>query len=330
MDYFFRVTAPFFWYAGLPFLLIIIVLRVRWYRPATWRYPMGALLAHHGFATHGVGPKIIMALQGLLLVLLLFFMGKPQLVDENSLLSKPGIDIVLVLDVSGSMQFVDDQENDERSRFQVAKEEAIRFVQKRDNDAIGLVIFGNDAVTRSPITHDKKSLERSIRELELGFINPDGTVLSTGMMTALNRMRYSKAKSRVMIVLTDGEPSEYDQKPDIPIEVAQQLGIKIYTIGIGSESPRRIFHPLYGIVMIPTVNKTLLERIAQQTGGQFFQATNPKDMRMIYDTIDALERDEHDVPLFTRFYELFAWYGVHAMWLALLIVILSTWMWFGL
>jgi Ca-activated chloride channel family protein len=133
-----------------------------------------------------------------------------------------------------------------------------------------------------------------------------------------------------MIVLTDGEPSENDQKPEIPIEVAQQLGIKIYTVGIGSETVRRIFHPHYGIVMIPTVNRPLLERIAKQTGGQFFQATNPKDMRMIYDTIDTLERDEHDVPVFTCFYELFAWYGSHLVWLLFLIVILSTWMWFGL
>lgn len=329
MNYFFRLMASTSWYIGIPFFLGIIIMRIKWYQPVTWRYTMSTLLAQHGFAEQTIGPKVITVLHGLLLAILLFFIGKPQLVDERSLVPVQGIDIVLVLDVSGSMQFVDDQD-DARSRFQVAKDEAIRFVKKRDNDAIGLVLFGNDAVTRSPITQDKQSLQKSIDELQLGFIDPDGTMLATGMMTALNRLRYSKAKSKIMIVLTDGEPSENDQKPAIPIEIAQQLGVKIYTIGIGSEVPRRIMHPVYGIAIVPTVNKQLLEKIAQQTGGCYFQAKNPKDMRMIYDTIDQFERDEHEQPFFSRVYDLFNMYGYTALILVNIIIFLSTFVWFGI
>jgi len=329
VDYFLRLTAAHFLYFCIPFLLCIGLIRFKWYKAVMWRYSMSDILARHGFATRSIGETLLSVVRTVLLVLLAFFIAKPQLVDERSLLPVQGIDIVLVLDASGSMQFADDQD-DNRSRFQVAKDEAIRFVQKRDNDAIGLVIFGNDALTRSPITHDKKVLEKSIEQLQLGFIDPDGTVLATGMMTALNRLRYSKAKSKVMIVLTDGAPSENDQSPDTVIEVAKQLGIKIYTIGIGAEKPRRMMHPMYGIVIVPTVNKELLERIAHETGGQFFQAKNPKDMRTIYDTIDSLERDEHEVPVFTRYYELFALYGYWALVLIGMILLLSTFMWFGI
>jgi len=327
MDYFLRFTAGWLFYAGIPVFLIVILLRMKWYRPVTWRYPMGMLFAAQGFSARSMGTYVLGFLHILLLSLLLFFMGKPQLVDERSLLPVQGIDIVLVLDASGSMQFIDDAD-DERTRFQVAKDEAIRFVQKRENDAVGLVIFGNDAVTRSPITHDKQTLQRTIEDLSLGFIDPEGTVLATGMMTALNRLKYSTAKSKIMIVLTDGEPSPNDQDPKIPLDVAKQLGIKIYTIGIGAEEARRVMHPLYGIVIIPTVNKELLSRIAQETGGQFFQAKNPKDMRAIYDSIDALERDEHEVPVFTRYYELFALYGYWTLIIVWLIVLASTFVWF--
>lgn len=329
MDYFLRLIAGNYLYFCIPFFIGAVLVRYWFYRPATWHYSMSTLLAERGFAKQSIGTLIINALYVLLLLLLLFFIAKPQLVDERSLLPVQGIDIVLVLDVSGSMQFVDDKD-DQRSRFDVAKDEAIRFVQKRDHDAIGLVIFGNDALTRSPITQDKKALEKSIEELRLGFIDADGTVLAMGMTAALNRLRYSKAKSKIMIVLTDGEPSDHDQKPEIPLEIAKQMGIKIYTIGIGSDRPQRIMHPLYGFVMIPTVNKALLERIAQETGGHYFQAKNPKDMRQIYDTIDTLEKDEHEVPIFTRYYELFALCGYSLMILVFLIALLSTFVWFGI
>lgn len=329
MDYFLRFTASSWLYFCIPFLLVIFVLRIKWYRPVTWRYSMGSYCAQYGIAQRFFGTRILSFLHAMLLLLLALFIAKPQLVDERSLVPVQGIDIVLVIDASGSMQFIDDQD-DERSRFTVAKDEAIRFVQKRDNDAIGLVIFGNDAVTRSPITQDKKTVERIIRELELGFIDPDGTVLATGMMTALNRLKYSDAKSKIMIVLTDGEPSPHDQNPEVPLEIAKKLGIKIYTIGIGADTPRRIMHPLYGIVVIPTVNKELLERIAHDTGGKFFQAKNPKDMRAIYETIDTLEKNEHTMPIFSRFYELFVCYGYWMLVIVWVMLLLSTFVWFNI
>jgi len=255
--------------------------------------------------------------------------GRPQLVDSRSVVPVKGIDIVLVLDVSGSMQF-QDYDDDQRSRFDVAKAEAERFIQKRVHDSLGLVLFGKDALSRCPITADKLLLQEIVRDLKLGIIDPDGTMLITGIVTAANRLKNSKAKSKIMIVLTDGEPSEGDISPSVGIDVAKKLGIKIYTVGIGSEESHVFMHPLYGLVEKPKVNKELLTKIAHETGGSYFMAHNAKDMRKIYDTIDLLEKTEHDVPIFSLYYDIVIPCVGIVLFLVLCKLILSTFIWFAL
>ena len=292
-------------------------------------YPLADQLSQEGFSSRHPYRKILSITRFLILSMLVLLIGKPQLVDMTSKVTIKGINIMIVLDVSGSMQF-QDYADDERSRFQVAQEEAIRFIKARTNDAIGLVLFGRDALSRCPLTTDKKMLTSIVQDTKIGIVNPEGTVLSRGIVTAANRLKHSKAKSNVMILLTDGEPSPEDINPSIAIEIAKQLGIKIYTIGIGSDEERVIRHPLYGLAVLPKINSKLLETIAQETGGQFFLARDAKDMRTIYDTIDKLEKTEYEAPLYNKYYDIFMPFVWVLLGLLMLEILLASTLWFSL
>ncbi|MFI5333208.1 MAG: VWA domain-containing protein [Candidatus Babeliales bacterium] len=289
----------------IPVLITVIWYRLMYYKGVVYRYPLTTTLAKQSNNRRHIHTYILFALRALSLTILALLVGKPQLVDSRSHVMLEGIDIIVVLDVSGSMG-MPHHAGDERSRIDVAKEEAIRFIDKRTNDAIGLVIFGSDAVSRCPLTADKVLLKSMIHDIEIGVINPEGTVVATSIIAAANRLKQSHAASKIMILLTDGEPSEHDADPEVAITIAQQLGIKIYTVGIGDDQEVLVQHPLYGrIPMRTTLNKGLLTTIAHRTGGQFFEAKNAQDMRTIYDTIDRLERAPIDTPIFSNYYDIF-------------------------
>jgi len=329
MDYFLHLLAPKFFYGATAFFLIASFIRYKWHQRMIWNYSMTDFLWKKGLIAADYGKLILNVLRIIMFVAMIFFIGKPELVDEKSLLPVEGVDIVIALDVSGSMGLIDSQ-NRQQTRFEVAQKEAIRFVKKRASDAIGLVIFAQDSLTRSPITHDKKNLEETLWQLKLGFIDSSSTVLARGMLTALNRLRYSKAKSKIIILLTDGDPSLDDINIEIPIKVAQELGVKAYVIGIGSDKPKRVFVPPYGYTIVPPINKEFLERIASETKGKFFQAKKSDDMRAIYDAIDALEKNEHEVPVFSRHYELFPYCGSYILFFISTIIFLATFVWFSI
>ncbi len=329
MLYFLRFAQAWLLYFLLPLLLLLVWIRLRFFKPTKYSYSCAQILKTHNLATRHPYKKLFFGLRALTLLALVLLIAKPQLVDSRSKIDVEGIDIVLALDVSGSMQF-QDYDDDKRSRVDVAKAEAIRFVQKRDNDGIGIVIFGNDAVSRCPLTLDKNMLKKIIEELHIGVIDPDGTMLSKGMVTAINRLKHSKAQSKVLILLTDGEPSEGDMKPATAIEVAQKLGIKVYTVGIGSEKDEFFMHPFYGMVAKPKVNAALLKKIATSTGGQFFMAHNAHDMRVIYDTIDSLEKTQHEAPLFSKYYDIFIPVLLILLGLLLFELWASSFVWFGI
>lgn len=329
MDYFLRFCHLWAWYWLIPLLIVIIALKRWWLPAAVYEYPLVSLLAHHGKTAAPTHKKVFAIIRIIVLALLAFVIAKPQLVDSRSTVIIDGIDIVLVLDVSGSMQF-QDYDDDQRSRLAVAKDEALRFVNKRTNDAIGLVIFGKDALSRVPLTLDKKIINTLVSTLEIGVIDPDGTVLSTGIITAANRLKTSHAKSKVMIVLTDGAPSENDMDPALAIELAQEMGIKIYTVGIGSDEEQFLMHPLYGMIPKPKINKALLTKIAKDTGGKFFLVRNSKDMRAIYDTIDSLEKTKHETSLFNKYYDIFIPFVWAIIILLMAELLASATIWFGL
>lgn len=305
MDVFLRFAYGKALLVTIPVLALVIWYRLKYHKGVVYRYPLTTTLANKTGRSRHPHTRILFALRVMSLIIMALLIGKPQLVDSRSQITLEGIDIIMVLDVSGSMG-MPHHAGDERSRIDVAKEEAIRFIDKRTNDAIGVVIFGSDAVSRCPLTADKVLLKNMIHDIEIGIISPEGTVVATSIIAAANRLKQSHASSKIMILLTDGEPSEHDADPAVAIKIAQQLGIKIYTVGIGDDQEILVQHPLYGkIPMRTTLNKGLLTTIARQTGGQFFEAKNAQDMRTIYDTIDALEKAPINVPIFSRYYDIF-------------------------
>ena len=328
MDYFIRLAQLHTLWWSVPIIIGAVIARY-YAKTAFYSYPLTRTLARSGYTKAPTHKRTFAALRIVVLVLLAFLIAKPQLVDMRSSVNIEGIDIMLVLDASASMQF-QDFDDDQRSRFQVAKDEAMRFVAKRTDDAIGLVLFGKDALSRIPLTMDKKLINTIISGLELGFIDPDGTVLATAIISGANRLKNSSAKSKVMIVLTDGAPSDNDTDPALAIELAQKLGIKIYTIGIGSDEDQYVMHPFMGLIPKPKINRPLLVKIAQDTGGKFFLARNSKDMRAVYDTIDSLERTSRQSSLYNKYYDIF----IPGLWLIialmLLELLLSATIWFGL
>lgn len=327
-NFFMRCIYPWYSIALLVLLLVVMILRKLMHKTIVYRFPLGQFLKKKAI-TSSFHKKFFYCVRFLVLLLLALAAAQWHMVDRRSKVPVAGIDIVLVLDVSGSMQFKD-YEDDERSRFDVAKAEAIRFIEKRHSDALGLVLFGKDTISRCPITFDKQMLKDIVDELKIGVIDADGTMLITGIVTAANRLKDSHAKSKIMIVLTDGEPSEGDMDSSIGIDVAKRLGIKIYTVGIGGEQNQTFIHPLYGILNRPKVNKELLTKIAEQTGGYYFLARSAADMRTIYDKIDALEKYEHEVPMFSVYYDLLVPFVALVMGLLFCELFFSTYVWFGL
>jgi Ca-activated chloride channel family protein len=330
MTHFIRFVHSSYLYVLLPLLAVVASVVHLYKRQTRYHYSLGALLKKSTAITQHPYKKMLYALRFCALLLMALLVARPQLVDSRSHVTTEGIDIIIALDVSGSME-ARDFEHETRSRIEIAKDEAINFIKKRAHDAIGLVIFGNDALSRCPITHDKRLLEELIKELKIGIIDHEGTKLATALITAASRLKHSNAKSKIIILLTDGAPSKGDMDPKIACDVAQKMGIKIYTVGIGDDQPRMKYIPLCGHMPIPpTVNSELLKTIANATGGSFFLARNAHEMNAIYGIIDQLETTKINTQVFNNYHEL----GM----LGILIVIgllcsellLSTFIWFGL
>ncbi len=313
------VVYPFILYLGLPLVALLGYWRWYYYKHPVYNYsslePFKEL--SQAIWWHRLVPYV---LRLVVLVLLVFALARLREPDVRTLIPVKGVDIMMVLDASGSMQMVDDI-REEKSRFAIAKQEALEFIKKRINDPIGLVIFGNIALTRCPLTLDKLMLERIIQQTRLGSIPHGGTVLSKAILVAANRLKKSTAKSRIMIVLTDGAPTPNDMAPKAAIEIAKKLGIKIYTIGIGSDKGSWIKNVFgqWEKVGVQKYDASLLKAIAQQTGGKFFEARSSQDMRDIYTAIDKLERTEQKMPVYAQYLE----YFIYLLWLALFLVVIE-------
>lgn len=321
--------------AYLPLALISLVLflltlgyRLWRHKPVTYNYALATYLKKNKLTASSLIPLFFLTLRVTILGLLVFLIGKPQVPDRRTQTHVEGIDIIIVLDASGSMVCFDDA-NDRKSRMQVAKEEALRFIERRENDAIGLVTFANGALTACPLTHDKAVLKEIIDGINIGSMVDDrATLLSYGILTALNRLKNSTSVSKVIILLTDGQPSMHDAPIHVPLAIAQKLGVKIYTIGVGNEHGG--FYPgPHGMIVAQgaQLNEQLLKHIAQQTHGVFYHAQNAAQMRDIYQTIDQLEKQKLPINMYQRYYDIFEPF----LWIIILLVsieiTLSTFVW---
>ena len=278
------------------------------------------------------GPKYYLqhlpfVLRCLATALLIVALARPQSTSKNTSSSTEGIDIVLALDISGSMLARDFQPD----RISAAKEMAANFIMDRPNDRIGLVVFAGESFTQSPLTTDKASLVNILGTVKSGIIE-DGTAIGNGLGTAVNRLRESSAKSKVVILLTDGVNNSGQIAPLTAAEIAKSYGIRVYTVGVGTMgmAPYPAIDMWGNLTFQPMkveIDEKMLTEIAQMTGGQYFRATDNRKLREIYDQINDLERSRVEVENFTRYDECFAPFALLAVLLAVAGFLLrQTWL----
>lgn len=225
------------------------------------------------------------------LSLLVIAAARPQSVEHETKVSTEGIDIVMALDISGSMLARDFQPD----RLTSAKRVASEFISTRTGDRIGLVVFAGEAFTQSPLTTDQSSLQTLLGRIKSGVIE-DGTAIGNGLATALNRLRESDSKSKVVILLTDGVNNRGQISPLTAAEIAKEQGIKVYTIGVGrnGEAPYPVFdergREVQTVMMKVEIDEDILRKIASETGGEYFRATDELSLTKIYEQINSMEK----------------------------------------
>ena len=302
-DYFEHIE---FAHPGVLFLLLIIPVLAGWYISYASRL-RGTMMVSSlkSFRnTHSLKSKfryIPFVLRMLALTCIILALARPQTHNDEKNVEGEGIDIVLCLDVSGSMLAQDFHPN----RLEAAKKVAGDFVRNRPADRIGLVIFAGESFTQCPVTSDHAVLETQIYQVDGGFL-VDGTAIGSGLATSVDRLRSSEAKSKVVILLTDGENNGGLIDPKTAKEIAKSMGIKVYTIGMGSVGYASTPVPGPGgqIIMQQekvNIDEPLLKEIAAETGGQYFRAKANEGLEAIYKEIDGLEKTKINITT-TRLY----------------------------
>lgn len=249
------------------------------------------VLMHIGFALQ------LVALGGLFVAL-----ARPQTHDALHSSSIEGTDIVLAIDISSSMLATDLKPN----RIDAAKEVASKFVSQRDNDNMGLVVFSGESLSLMPLTNDRAALTNAIANTKTGALN-DGTAIGDGLASAINRLVSGNAKSKSIILLTDGTNNAGDIAPATAAQIAKQKGIRVYAIGVGTNGSVQITDP-YGFsstTMETKIDEEALKNIASITNGKFFRATDSRTLRNVFDEIDQLEKTKIDVNNYTHTEEAF-------------------------
>ncbi|QLG45506.1 vWA domain-containing protein [Costertonia aggregata] len=295
----------FFW------LLLLLPMAVLWYffkrkqENASLR-----ISSTKGFSTSSFLPKLkplLLALRLLALAAIITAMARPQTKDVSSRTkTTKGIDIVMAIDVSSSMLARDLKPN----RLSALKEVAADFIKQRPNDRIGLVAYAGESYTKTPITSDKSIVLNALREITYGQLN-DGTAIGMGLATSVNRLKESKAISKVIILLTDGVNNSGFIEPQTAADLAVEFDIKTYTIGLGTNG--NALSPIaynadgsfrYGMRQVE-IDENLLKDIAKATGGKYFRATDNEKLEAIYDEINKLEKTEIEEFKYTRYEEKF-------------------------
>lgn len=246
------------------------------------------------------------------LTAIVFAIARPRSATDFERVDTEGIDIVLAMDVSTSMLARDFKPD----RIGAAKDIAIRFISERPSDRIGIVVFAGESYTQSPLTTDRATLINLMKEIECGIIE-DGTAIGNGLATAVARLKDSHAKSRVVILLTDGVNNSGEISPAMAAEIAKTYGIRVYTIGVGAEgtAPYPVMTP-YGVDIQDVevqIDEALLEDIALETDGKYFRATDNSKLLEIYGEINKMERSKTIVDSFPIYKELFMYFGLVAL-----------------
>ena len=295
-----RFAAPLFLYMLLVIPAMIAFYLLKQQRvTASVRMPGLQPFEHTGKTFRHYLRHILFVLRMVAIALLIIVLARPQKTDRYQDVSTEGIDIVLTQDISGSMLARDFKPD----RLDAAKNIATEFISGRPYDRIGLVVFSGESFTQCPITTDHAVLINLLREIQSGMIE-DGTAIGMGLATAVNRIKDSKAKSKVIILLTDGVNNRGEIAPATAADIAKTFGIRVYTIGVGTQgtAPYPVQTP-YGIQyqdMPVEIDEGILQEIAQKTGGKYFRATDNDKLTQVYKEIDKLEKSKIDIKQFSR------------------------------
>ncbi len=272
-------------------------------------------------------PKVVwrpalVVLRCIALAAFIIALARPQKTNVSETIDSEGIDIVLSVDISGSML----AEDFKPDRLEAAKQNALKFVNARPTDRIGLVIFAGESFTQCPITIDHNVLKEQLSAIKSGMLE-DGTAIGMGLATAVDRLRDARGKSRVVILMTDGVNNTGMVDPQTALEIAKAYKVRVYTIGIGTEG--QALSPVqtpFGIQkqMVPVqIDENLLRKIAKETGGKYYRATGNSKLESIYKEIDQLEKTKVEVNAYKHYAELFFPFALTGIIALLLEVVLS-------
>ncbi|WP_298413412.1 VWA domain-containing protein, partial [Hydrotalea sp.] len=309
----------------LPLLLVIPYL-VYWYiKTCRQQIPAVRITTTHFLKdTAGIKSNIRhlpFILRMLALSAVIIALARPREQFTKQQIDGKGIDIILCIDISGSMTEQDFVPN----RLEAAKKVATSFVESRPGDEIGVVIFSSQSFTLCPLTVDHTAVLNQINNIQNGYLQEEGTAIGSGLATSVDRLRNSTNKSKVIILLTDGVDFGGQIPPDVALNMAKLYGIKVYTIGVGSNANRidDNHHPLSNGNSSPLdFNEGLLKQLAAETGGQYYHATDNAALQNIYKSIDRLEKSNITVTTYKRYTEQFQWFVLAAS----VLVVLEVWL----
>lgn len=273
---------------------------------------------------------IVLLLRCAVIILLTFALARPQKGKEDTKVTTEGIDIILSVDTSGSMVAGDLTRNRDVSRLDVAKQVVEKFIKKRKNDRIGLVVYGEDAYTQCPLTLDYGVLLKFLDKCKIGIAGQNSTSIGDAIATSVLRMENSKAKSKIVILLTDGRNNSGLISPKTAAEMARELGVKIYTIGVGTKER---YAPVPGIDifgdktyqrMPVDIDEPLLKDIANISSGKYFRATNEKSLTKIYDDINKMEKTKTEVFHYMEYKEQFTNFAIAGSFFLIIEILLAN------
>ena len=319
----------FFEYTALLWLLVIpafmlvhyVYIEVSGRRPHL-RVPDIKFWKAGGRSVLGVIRHLPFLLRTIALVMIIIAIARPRSSTKMDKIDTEGIDIVLAMDVSTSMLARDFTPD----RISAAKDIAIEFISQRPSDRMGIVVFAGESYTQCPLTTDRATLINLMKEIETGLIE-DGTAIGNGLATAVARMQNSDAKSRVVILLTDGVNNSGEITPQTAADIAKTYGIRVYTIGVGANgtAPYPVMTP-WGVQMQNVeveIDENLLKNIAETTGGRYFRATDNTKLSEIYSEINKMEKARTTIDSFPIYKELFTGFALIALACLLLEVLIS-------
>ena len=295
------------------FGLISIPILILWQRSVqqrsegSFRISSAALISHNMKRRGRFKMRLLHMLQYITVALIIMGLSRPRLRDSLQETKVDVVDIVLVMDISSSMLATDFQPN----RLEAVKKTAKDFIHARSGDRMGVLVFAGESFIQCPLTVDQDVVLSLMDEIKVAEQSYDGTAIGMAIANATNRLRHSDAKSKVMILLSDGSNNAGELDPLTSADLAANFDIKIYTIGAGTNQDVS-FIPGRGYIR-NEIDEATLKSIAERTNGQYFRATNASGLAQVYQTIDELERTEIEIKEYTRYKELFGWFLIPAL-----------------